>query len=116
MSVGFLFRSSRDRQRIPRTLAEVDVWLRARAAAEVWLDEQHASIGTDRDGKLIVKVGRRKLAHYERVQIWHDGQWVVGTLRLSGDGGRSLANPRVTLAYRRTLPLSLASRLRVLKL
>jgi len=114
MKAGFVFASTRTRRRVPRTLADFDIWLANRDAGEVWLDEQPVKLVTS-DGKSVAAVGRRKLLHREPVQIWHQGTWIVGEIRLHGDGGRPLVLPRVMLGYRRSLPLSAQSRLRVIR-
>lgn len=74
MKAGFVFASTRTRRRVPRTLADFDIWLANRDAGEVWLDEQPVKLVTS-DGKSVAAVGRRKLLHREPVQIWHQGTW-----------------------------------------
>jgi hypothetical protein len=114
LRAGHRFRSTRRRERFPRKLSEVDAWLRNRAAERVWLVERPLSVKKMPGRDLQVLSGRRILVDGEPILILRRGAWDEGRLKLSGDGGRPLTSPMVTLSSTgRSIPLTSQSRARV---
>lgn len=110
---GFRFWATARRQRVPRTMKELDPWLRGQSAPDGWLPEQKVRIARAA-GRAALRCGRRAPRDRDDVLVWHDGDWRQGELRLLGDGGRRLPSPVVSLqAPRRTVVVSAGTRLRL---
>jgi transposase-like protein len=114
LAAGVRFRATRQRQRMPRTLAEVGPWLEQQRD-DAWLGERTAAVSQAADGSWSCRCGRRALADRDHVRVWQDGAWQDGHLQLLGDGGKRLPQPVITLvgSPQRTLPLTATTRLRV---
>jgi hypothetical protein len=111
---GHRFRATRDRERFPRTLVEVDAWLESHARGHRWLEENPISVEKTSVGELKVRSGRRLLIDGEPLLVLNGGAWDEGRLRLRGDGRRPLSGPMVNLpSARRSLPLTSGTRVRL---
>jgi hypothetical protein len=110
---GFRFRPTARRMRFPKTLNEVDAWLKAQGKDRRWLAERKVSVRKGR-GEAAVRWGRRLLEHGQPLLIWSSGAWHEGTLRLRGDGFIPLASPVIRLPReRRSVVLTSRSRVRL---
>jgi hypothetical protein len=113
LNAGFRFRSTRLRQRYPRSAKELDRWLQAQRESDRWLPERKVLIEAGKPHP-IVRCGRRKVGDREGVLLWLHGLWAEGRVILFGDGRRPLASPVVKLqATRQLVPLTSRSRLRL---
>lgn len=92
LAAGGRYRSTRSRQRMPRTPKELAAWL-ARPPTG-WRPEQVAVLEADAAGVVErVRVGSRLLEVGELARCWHDGRWVDTVVRWTGDGNRPLPAP-----------------------
>jgi hypothetical protein len=114
LGAGHRFRTTRSRERLPRTLAEVDAWLNSRTRSQVWLGEKTLSVEKGAGGSVRVRSGRRLLTDGEPVLVLHKGVWDEGRLKLYGDGGKPLSSPLVMLpGAPRSVPLDSSARVRL---
>lgn len=114
LGAGHRFRATRLRERLPRTLAEVDAWLNSRARTQVWLGEKTLSVEKAAAGPLRVRSGRRLLTDGEPILVLHKGVWDEGRLKLHGDGRKPLSSPLVMFpGARRSVPLDSSARVRL---
>ena len=114
LAAGHRFRATRLRERLPRTLAEVDAWLNSRVRARAWLGEKTLSVEKGAGGSVRVRSGRRLLTDGEPMLVLRKGVWDEGRLKLHGDGGRPLPNPLVMFpGNRRSVPLVSCARVRL---
>lgn len=112
---GHRFRATRDRERYPRKLSDVDAWLGSRASGHRWLAERPLSLEKIPGGEVQLRAGRRLLVDGEPMLVLHRGVWDEGRLKLSGDGRKPLSRPMVALSStRRSVPLTSSTRVRLM--
>jgi hypothetical protein len=113
IAAGVRFRSTRQRQRLPKTLRELKEWTKEQAGRDTWLPERKLSIVCRGDRKITARSGPRTLAHGECVLVYHGGRWKTARVKFRGDGGRPLVNPVVTLVRTNgNVPITARTRLR----
>lgn len=112
LATGFLYVSTSQRRRVPRTLKELDAWLRAAEAPASWLPERRVRI-QPQEGHQVASCGQSGLRDGQEVLVWHEGKWLVGQVRLRY-GGKVLRSPVVKVSgSMRSIPLAAGQRLRV---
>jgi hypothetical protein len=113
LTTGFRFFSTSQRRRVPRTLKELEAWIRAREGPDGWLPERRVRIRRDAS-RPVLRWGQHELVDGRQVLIWHEGDWLEGRVRLLGDGRKVLPNPVVTVRRtRRSVQLTSDVRLRL---
>jgi hypothetical protein len=112
LATGFLYVSTSQRRRVPRTVKELDAWIRAAETPATWLPERRVRIEPE-EGRRAVSCGQSGLGDGQEVLMWHEGKWLVGEVRLRY-GRKVLPTPVVKLSgSTRSIPLTSGQRLRV---
>lgn len=107
---GYLYHATSNRQRMPRTRHELEQWFATRERDPGWLPER--TLVSRPDGTL--QAGSRIVRHGEEVLVLVAGQWKAATVRLRGDGARSLSSPVIALlSSRRYVAIDAQTRLRL---
>jgi hypothetical protein len=110
---GFRYRSTRQRQRFPRTLDELKIWIREQKKGDSWLPERKLLMAKGADGRLALQTGQRILSDGERVLVYHGRRWQEGHVKFRGDGGVPLFKPVIMLSStRRSVPITSRTRIR----
>jgi hypothetical protein len=112
LATGFLYVTTSQRRRVPRTLKELDAWIRAAESPATWLPERRVRIQPE-EGRRAVYCGQSGLRDGQEVLIWHEDKWLEGRVSLRY-GGKVLPSPVVKLSGPlKTIPLVAGQRLRV---
>jgi hypothetical protein len=110
IAAGVRYLSTRSRQRMPRTRAELAAWQAARGQARRWLPERKL-----RRTSAGLSWGPRALRDREPALVLVAGRWRAGQVKVRGDAGKRLAAPVIVLdGSAEIVALSLEARLRLL--